>query len=401
MTDLQLREGGLPEIAELPEHVVERLARMGVVTSVPLGASRFELRAARKVGVVRVGDVTVWVRPKMTIARLLWLLGWAGRSVFDAAGPVKLEEAEDLVPALAEAFAVQVERSLRTGLLQGYRDVEESESVLRGRLRTEDQLRRHYGLAVPLCVRYDDFLVDVAENQIVKAATSRLLNLPGIGADVRSRLRKVRGRLADVSDLVSTARIPAWHPTRLNSRYHDALWLAEIVLAGGSFEQEPGSLQIDGFLVDLYQVFENFVSGCLSAVLERIGGACYAQDRSTLDDEEQIHIRPDLVWRIGDAPVAVIDAKYKAERPQGFPEADLYQALAYATAYRLDEAHLVYAVGNEVARSWTVRNAGVRITAHTLDLDQLPAVILQQVTTLAERIARHRAPTMATGRVRA
>ncbi len=84
----------------------------------------------------------------------------------------------------------------------------------------------------------------------------------------------------------------------------------------------------------------------------------------------------------------MIDAKYKAEKPSGFPQADLYQALADATAYMLDEAHLVYAAGNEPAQQWTVRHCGVRITAHTLDLDQAPADVLEQVAALAERIGR-------------
>lgn len=95
-----------------------------------------------------------------------------------------------------------------------------------------------------------------------------------------------------------------------------------------------------------------------------------------------------LVARIGGSPAAVIDAKYKAEKPAGFPQADVYQGLAYATAYGLDDAHLVYAHGNEVAQEWTVRHAGVRIVARTLDLDRPPSDVLGQVEAVAGRIAR-------------
>jgi 5-methylcytosine-specific restriction enzyme subunit McrC len=375
-------------VGELDEPVVERLVTAGVVVATPLGAGRWELWAGRKVGVVRIGSVTVWVRPKITIARLLWLLGWARREVFEAPGPVSLHEMDDLVPALAEAFCAQAERALQKGLLQGYREVEASEAVLRGRLRTGDQLRQRFGFAVPLLIGYDDFLVDIAENQILKAATSRLLLLDGIGEAVRARLRRIRGLLADVSDVAPGALLPTWHPNRITTRYHDALWLAELVVSGGSVDQEPGRLRLDGFLVDIHQVFENFVVETLGAALERRSGHCQAQDRYTLDDQATIGIRPDLVWRIGGRPVAVIDAKYKAEKPAGFPQADVYQALAYATVYRLDDAHLVYAHGNEVAREWTVRHAGVRIVAHTLDLDQAPAAILGQIEALAGRIIR-------------
>ena len=49
-------------------------------------------------------------------------------------------------------------------------------------------------------------------------------------------------------------------------------------------------------------------------------------------------------------PRAVIDAKYKAEKPAGYPNADLYQMLAYCTALRLSDGHLVYAKGSAEQR---------------------------------------------------
>lgn len=215
-----------PLRARKDETIVESLVRNGVVVATPLGSARWELRAGPKVGVARIGGVTVWVKPKVTIARLLWLLGSARKAVFEAPGPVSLEEADELVPALAEAFYAQAERALQAGLLKGYREVEGAETVLRGQLRTGDQLRRRFGLAVPLLVRYDDHLVDIAENQILKAAGSRLLTLPGMGGAVRSRLQRLRGLLVDVGDVVGGPDLPTWHPTRLNARYHDALLLA-------------------------------------------------------------------------------------------------------------------------------------------------------------------------------
>jgi 5-methylcytosine-specific restriction enzyme subunit McrC len=168
MIEIHLREGGPPVVEALEESVVNRLVGAGVVTATPLGAGRWDLRACQKVGVVSIGEVMLWVKPKLTVARLLWLLGWARRGLFEAPGPVSLEASDDLVPALAEAFCAQAERALQQGLLQGYREVEGSEAVLRGRLRTGDQLRHRFGLAVPLLIRYDDFLADIAENQILK-----------------------------------------------------------------------------------------------------------------------------------------------------------------------------------------------------------------------------------------
>jgi 5-methylcytosine-specific restriction enzyme subunit McrC len=70
------------------------------------------------------------------------------------------------------------------------------------------------------------------------------------------------------------------------------------------------------------------------------------------------------VWLGTDSTAwAVVDAKYKAERPEGFPDADLYQMLAYCTVLGLAEGHLVYAKGNEPVMSHQIRRAGVTIHA--------------------------------------
>jgi 5-methylcytosine-specific restriction enzyme subunit McrC len=395
--ELHLQEAGASVIRAVDAETVEWLVRANAVTAVPAGRGMWELRARQKVGVVRVGNTTVWIRPKVSIARLFWLMGWSRRDVFSQREPVDLEERSELVPALAEAFCNQVERALGAGLLQGYTHMETTDTVLRGRLRADEQLRRRFGVPVPLAVRYDDYLVDIPENQILKAAAVRLMRLPGVSTSALVRLRKLRSLLVDVSDLVPRHPLPSWYQSRLNVRYHDALWLADLILADASLEQYSGSIRVDGFLLDLSAVFENFVTETLSAALEAIGGLCEAQHHHTLDESGAIDIRPDLVWRINGRPMAVIDAKYKAERPAGFPQADLYQALAYAIAYNLDRAHLVYARGNEVATEWTVRHSGVRLIAHTLDLSNDSAALLGQVEEVGTRIVTGSAP-LATAR---
>lgn len=81
------------------------------------------------------------------------------------------------------------------------------------------------------------------------------------------------------------------------------------------------------------KVFEAFLCAQLSPRLTQRGGITRTQDRWHLDVDQQVAMAPDLIWYAdGPAPTAVIDAKYKAEKPGGYPDADLYQMLAYCTA---------------------------------------------------------------------
>ena len=101
-------------------------------------------------------------------------------------------------------------------------------------------------------------------------------------------------------------------------------------------------------------------------------------------------LRPDIVWKVRGSAVAVIDAKYKAEKPAGYPNADLYQLLAYCTVLGLPNGHLVYAKGNEEPARHVVRQSGVEIFCHAVDLSLPPDRLISQMQDLARTIASTR-----------
>ena len=386
MPDIQLTELVPSAVVTIDDDAAGALTAAGVLSGHRIAPGVWEIAPGTKVGVARVGDLTVWIRPKVPIERILFLMGYARRPGWRSDN-VDLAKVDDLLPALAEAFAVQAEAAVEQGLLQGYVEIDDQLTVLRGRLREQEQLRRRFGIAVPLLVRYDDHTIDIAENRLLRGAADMLLGLPSVAPNVRARLRGLRQVLADVSPLLRGARLPGWQPSRLNQRYQVALWLAELLLHDNALDQSPGSVRVSGFLVDMAKVFEDFLTTTLTRALEERGGICRAQDPVDLDADRRVRMNPDLVWYQKGRPSAVIDAKYKAEKPAGFPNADVYQLLAYCTALRLVDGHLVYAKGNEPTVTHEIRNAGITIHAHALDLSLPPAILLSRVDGLARQIA--------------
>ncbi|HEV2780179.1 MAG TPA: restriction endonuclease, partial [Actinophytocola sp.] len=165
------------------------LAQSDLVTAAPskLVRGMWDVTPKGKVGVARVGDVQLWIRPKLTINRLLFLLGYAADPKGWRDEEVELTTDEELVPAVAHMLWRLTERALRQGLLQGYREVEDTALVLRGRLREADQLRRQHGRVIPMELRHDEFTVDIPENQILLAAITRMLTVPGLDPFSRRR----------------------------------------------------------------------------------------------------------------------------------------------------------------------------------------------------------------------
>ncbi len=221
---------------------------------------------------------------------------------------------------------------------------------------------------------------------------------------MRRRLAHQRVRLADALPLVRGQELPRWQPSRLNSRYQPALRLCEAVLRGSSPEHTPPGadpLAVDGFLIDMNQLFEDFVTVALSEALKDHGLTARLQDTHHLDTAGLVRIRPDLVVRTRDGrmPVAVVDAKYKVEKGDGRLNADLYQALAYATVLGLREAHLVYAAGRLPTRFHEVRGTaagadgrGVLLHQHSVDLSREPGQLMSALRDIAVRLARARTP---------
>lgn len=391
---IDLREYGDSAFARLSAEHAQGLRSTGLVDVLPGEiAGEYELRPQGRVGAVVCGATEVRVTPKVTIDRLVFMLGHSLRGVTWQDVEVGVDAEADVVHVVAEAFARSLARALGPGLLQGYRVTEEALPVVRGRIRIDDQLKRRPGQWLPIEVSYDDFTIDIAENRVLRAALEYLVRNPLVGPGSRRRLMSLAPRFAEVSRLVPGAPLPVWHVSRLNARFETPLRLAELILAATAFENRIGEVRIDGFVLDVARIFEDFVTVSMRASLQGLMPETMveAQYPMWLDTGSVISMKPDIVWvDAGQVPLAVLDAKYKAERPSGFPNADIYQAHAYATALGLRDAHLIYAKGNESIQSYEVRESGVRVHAHVLDLAATPAALLSQINDLAARVAEQR-----------
>jgi len=390
MTRIELTETGPDVECRLTPPQGRRLARSDVVRCVPspYDPGFWVVGAAGMVGVARIGDAEVSIAPKVPIGRLLFLAGYAQHGSAWRPQDVQLPDATGLVPVMAQILWRQTERAIYQGLLPGYVTVEETAYVLRGRLRETEQLHRHHGLPVPLEIRHDEFTVDIAENQILRTACERILHVPGVDQRSSLMLRRLLRDFTDVTPLDRRDPIPAWQPTRLNARYHTALRVAELVLRATSVEQGNGGVTVNGFLLDMPQLFEDFVTVALREPLENTyGGRVVGQDRSNFDEAGRVLMRPDIVWKLRGTPVAVADAKYKAEKSAGYPNPDLYQLLAYCTVLGLRHGHLIYAKGSEEPAHHVVRHAAIEIICHAIDLEAAPSALLAQISDLARRIA--------------
>ena len=363
---------------------------------------RYHLTPGSVVGAFESDGLSVSIRPKLSIARVLFLASFA-------MGAFKLREMErfdftqerTLVEAMALALATAARRAFAGGLVHGYRTEEEAAHTVRGRIRIDDQLRRRFGTAVPIEVRYDEFTDDVTANRLVKAAAARLGRLRLSSKRSRDGLHWIAATLENVSlEEFPANAVPEVTFDRLNEHYREVVALARLVLRHGSLEASRGAVRAQGFLINMNQAFQDFVTRALREEL-RLSPRVFRSDttieRTFLDDGNNIRLEPDLSWWESGTCTFVGDAKYKRIVDTRVPNADLYQILAYAVALDLPGGMLIYAQGEAEPTTHRVRHAGKRLQVVAVDLSGSPAELLDGISKLAEGV---RAMRIEAGRVR-
>jgi 5-methylcytosine-specific restriction enzyme subunit McrC len=371
----------------------DELQRLAGISIAPAAGSddHYDLTPGSRVGAVTIGDFAVEIRPKLPIDRLLFLISYTLERrrwkdlEFDLAG------ADALVEAIVPGFVAQLRRALQRGVLQGYRVEEDALQMVRGRVRFDEQLRRRHGVFPPAEVRFDEFTEDIEENRLLRAAIARLGRIHIRSQVVRRSLRAFDLTLANVRLVeYDPRRLPEIGWTRLNERYRPAVQLAKLILRSTSFDLRHGRIAASAFLVDMNQVFEDFVVLALRDELH-LSAHSFPQGNAAhalrLDVAGKVTLKPDISWWDGSRCAFVGDVKYKRVNGDRVHHPDLYQLLAYTTAAHLPGGLLIYAAGEGEPVRHMVVHAGKELQVVTLDLSGTPEDVLAQIAAVAHRIS--------------
>ena len=335
-----------------------------------------------------MGELSVLVRPKIEIPQLLSLACYAMSGLRLREEFFDYPDEYALPDVLALALSSAAARAFSRGLLHGYRTEEEALHGVRGRIMFDEQIRRRFGIAVPVEVSYDEFTDDILANRLVKAAAHRLGQLRPRTSQARSALGRVAGLLDNVSLVPFSPRdVPDVRTERLNAHYGEVIALSRLILRHGAYESGRGTVRASGFLMDMNVVFQEFVIVALRESLGIPDGRIFGERTiRSLDTSGKVHLRPDLTWWEGSRCVFVGDVKYKNLTGRSVPNSDMYQLLAYSTALDLPGGLLVYAKDEAEARTYHVRHSGAVLEVEALDISGTLDQALARVELLADKV---------------
>ncbi|MGI8711494.1 MAG: McrC family protein [Acidimicrobiales bacterium] len=347
-------------------------------------AGRWSIETGSDVGTISVPGCRILVHPKVTDANLFHLLGVSSRLLPRPADEFGYGSQSDLVAIMATIYAAALEHSLASGMVRRYVTENERLFAVRGRIDVAAQLRSG-GLPLPLHCAFDEYTEDIALNRVLVAGAAALLRHPSVAPRGRQRLHTLVARFDGLSMLRPSDLVDVWVFDRLSAHARVPYRLARLILEGSSVIDRHGTAGAATFLIDMNQLYEEFLEVQLRQALA--GRLEVAGQRSTkLDAGGSVTMRPDLVFGPPRAPVFVGDAKYKLTESGLGRDRDYYQLLAYCTALRLPEGVLVYCRNDSDTppQEAVVRHLGTVLHTRPLTISGSPAAIDAQIDDLAE-----------------
>jgi 5-methylcytosine-specific restriction endonuclease McrBC regulatory subunit McrC len=257
----------------------------------------------------------------------------------------------ELRECIALAFGDALMSATRHDPLVGYVTATREQRALRGQILIPQLVQRVISRPGQFVCRVPERSVDNDLNRLLHWAANRILGWE-IAASTKRLVGQAIGRLPPVPARRGAPRRPLVVP-RHHAAWRDAVEIANnVLLDSGRALGGDGSGY--GYVVNTAYAFEGFVEKTLTEACERhrvTGFTCKPQHRrlfaSAVNQQARPYcVQPDNVIYQHDAPLVVIDAKYKIKhrrRGRSRPGvADLYQVYTATRAFGVKHGALIY-----------------------------------------------------------
>jgi 5-methylcytosine-specific restriction enzyme subunit McrC len=332
-----------------------------VVRVRPAGAGQWHVVVSNAIGVIALKDLQVIVRPKIPLPHILYLFGRSGEFPRLDEELATVAKDRSLLDLVATWFVTASETVLRLGLVRDYQQEADELSTARGRIEPLQTARLYYAGRLAMACEYEEFGFDTELNRILRAAGGLVTEISSINPEVRRRSRRVVARLEEASELrYSDLRASV---DRRTLHYANAWLLARSLLT--SFGRSPtlGSELAWTFLIRTPEMIE---AGIRSVLQEHLGPKRVWKKGMHLPGST-LTVNPDLIFG---QPAAIGDVKYKLSSGE-WVRPDLYQVVAFASAFRMTSACLLRFRGPLVERLVPVQFGDINVSEVTWMADPL------------------------------
>ncbi|WP_437790528.1 McrC family protein [Macrococcoides caseolyticum] len=244
-----------------------------------------------------------------------------------------------LIEIFISMFLNEVHEIIKRGLKPDYIVMEKNEPYLKGKLNIQKQIQLNNITKTRFHSKFDEFHIDIPENQIIKSTLLFLRN-----KSRNSHNQKLINMYLHYFDSVSSIRdvdntFKKLKKNREYAYYDQSISWAEIFLKKKSFASFTGNSLAYALLFPMEKVFESYVAHMIKKHFSN--DKVYLQDsRYYLFDDDgsgnkQYKLKPDIIINNTETNlVTIIDTKWKLLNATGPAQSDLYQMYAYSSRYK-------------------------------------------------------------------
>ena len=241
------------------------------------------------------------------------------------------------------------------GIKSAYIGREDNLSFYKGKLVVNEHIKQNAAHGERFYVHYDEYLVDRAENRLVKATLLKLQSITSSAEnqkEIRQLLTAFEMVRPSINHQKNFSRVVIDRSTK---EYEMLMRWSRVFLLNKSFTTFSGGTNARALLFPMEKVFESYVAKQLKKTLADLDWEISSQDKGyyLFDSPRQFALRPDIVITREDGLKIILDTKWKrlVDKPRinyGISQADMYQMYAYAKKYRTSEIWLLYPVNPEM-----------------------------------------------------
>lgn len=355
-----------------------------------------ELKSNKFVGVIHFENQTINLLPKIFYsgneatedevkninAHILWWLSYCRKLRFPNYLSGLNTQQADFFEILIYLFSKYTKELLNSSIYQKYIEVENELSFVKGGINFSEYINQNLakGRNHKVNCRYDSFEMDNPFNQCVKSVT-RLLITATKDKQNKQNLNDILFLLDEVSEVtISSDDCKRIQFNPMFSDFETVRDYCVLFLENSVSFNYKNDLKLFAFLLPMEYVFEDFIFGFIEKELKNV--TAQSQVQKYLDQDKHFKMKPDLLLIIEGKKI-IADTKYKMvyadslDNKKGISQNDLYQMIAYAIRFKVEDIKLFYP--NSIAKNRTdlktieifdelAENAKITIKAHQVTI---------------------------------
>ncbi|WP_139958570.1 McrC family protein [Flavicella sediminum] len=320
------------------------------------------LKSNKYVGVIHFEGKTINLLPKIFYKseepsesdvhafnkHILWWLSYCRKLKFPNYLSGLSNEKSDFFEILIYLFSKYTRELLNSSIYQKYKEVSRELSYVKGNVNFNSYIQNNVskGRYHKVSCEFDSFEIDNEFNRCVKFVSKLLLSITKQSQSKRF-LNDILFILDEVKDIPITAdKMKRMTFNPMFSSFETIRDYCVLFLENSVSFNYKNSLKLFAFLVPMEYVFEDFIFGFIDKEIEEIKAKAQIGSRY-LDKEKNFQLKPDLNLSVGGKKY-IADTKYKIvyadekDAKKGISQTDLYQMLAYAVRFKVNNIVLYY-----------------------------------------------------------